>query len=78
MPKLTIHTKSGDTITAPFEAWAVALINSLPTNLQQEVFKRVSQLEGASLIPDKYLIGTDELGTIQIVERPVIDLGKRI
>ena len=78
MAKLAIHTKSGDTITAPFEAWTVALINSLPTNLQQEVFKRVAQLEGASLLPDKYLIGEDELGTVQIVERPVIDLGKRI
>jgi len=78
MAKLAIHTKSGDTITAPFEAWTVALINSLPTALQQEVFKRVAQLEGASLIPDKYLIGSDALGTVQIVERPVIDLGKRI
>ena len=78
MAKLAIHTRSGDTITAPFEAWTVALINSLPANLQQEVFKRVSQLEGASLVPDKYLIGEDELGTIQLVERPVIDLGKRI
>jgi hypothetical protein len=76
--KLAIHTRSGDTITAPFEAWAVALINSLPEKLQQEVFKRVSQLEGASLLPDKYLIGEDALGTVQIVERPVIDLGKKI
>ena len=78
MAKLAIHARSGDTITAPFEAWVVALINSLPPNLQQEVFKRVAQLEGASLVPDKYLIGEDELGTIQIVEKPVIDLGKKI
>jgi hypothetical protein len=78
VPKLAIHTKSGDTITAPFEAWAVALINALPVNLQQEVFKRVTQLDGASLIPDKYLIGEDELGTIQLVERPVIDLGRKL
>ena len=78
MAKLAIHARSGDTITAPFEEWVVALINSLPPNLQQEVFKRVAQLEGASLVPDKYLIGEDELGTIQIVEKPVIDLGKKI
>ena len=78
MPKLAIHTRSGDTITAPFEAWTVALINSLPDALQHEVFKRVAQLEGASLIPEKYLIGEDELGTIHLVERPVIDLGKKI
>ena len=78
MPKLAIHTRSGDTITAPFEAWVVALINSLPPNLQGEVFKRVSQLEGASLMPDKYLFKEDELGTIQLVERPVIDLRGRI
>jgi len=74
MAKLVIHTLNGNSIEAPFEAWVVALINSLPPPVQQEVFARVSQMQGASLIPDKYLIGTDELGTITMVERPVIDL----
>jgi hypothetical protein len=78
MAKLIIHTKSGSIITAPFEAWVVALINSLPEHLQQEVFKRVSQLEGASLIPDKYFLKEDELGTIHMVEKPTIDLGGKI
>ncbi len=78
MAKLAIHTKSGDTITAPFEAWAVALINSLPPLLQQEVFKRVTQLEGATLIPDKFLFKEDALGTIHMIERPVIDLGRKM
>lgn len=78
MAKLAIHTLNGSLLTAPFEAWAVALINSLPTGIQQEVFKRVSRLEGASLIPDKYLIGEDGLGTITMVENPVIDLKGRV
>lgn len=78
MPKLVIHTTNGNTITAPFEAWVVALINSLDSKTQQELFKRVSQLEGASLIPDKYLIGEDALGTITMVEKPVIDLNGRV
>lgn len=78
MPKLVIHTRNGATITAPFEAWIVALIDSLPVEYQQEVFKRVCQLDGASLIPDKYFLSEDELGTVQIVENPLIDLGKKL
>ena len=78
MPKLAIHTQNGNTIIAPFEAWVVTLINALPSAIQQDVFKRVSQLEGASLLPDKFFIGEDELGTIHMVERPVVDLGKRL
>ena len=78
MAKLVIHTQNGSLITAPFEAWIVALINALPAKLQQDVFMRVSQLENASLIPDKYFFGEDELGTITMVERPQIDLGNRI
>ena len=75
MAILAIHTKSGHTIEAPFEAWLVGLINTLPEQMQHELFKQVSQLHGASLIPDKFLIGEDNLGTITIVEKPVIDLG---
>ena len=78
MAKLIIHTLNGNVITAPFEAWVVALINSLPTNIQQEIFKQVSQLEGASLIPDKYFFKEDELGTITMVEKPTVDLGGKI
>lgn len=78
MSKLVIHTRSGSTIEAPFEAWVVALINALPDELQQKVFACVAQLEGASLIPDKYLFREDELGRIQIVERPTIDLGRKL
>jgi hypothetical protein len=74
MAKLCIHTLNGNTIQAPTEAWLVALINALPTATQQDVFRRVAQMEGASLLPDKYLLGTDALGTITMVERPVIDL----
>ena len=74
MAKLAIHTQNGHMITAPFEAWVVALINALPSPIQRNVFTRVSQLEGASLLPDKYLIGEDELGTITMVERPVLDI----
>ena len=75
---LVVHTQSGNVITAPFEAWVVALINSLPTNIQQEIFKQVSQLDGASLIPDKFLFKEDELGTTIMVEKPTIDLGGKI
>ena len=78
MAKLVIHTQNGNVIIAPFEAWIVALIGSLPTNIQQEIFKRVSNLEGASLIPDKFLISEDELGTTTFVEKPIIDLGRKI
>jgi hypothetical protein len=78
MAKLVVHTQNGNVITAPFEAWVVALINSLPTNIQQEIFKRVSQLDGTSLIPDKFLISEDELGTTTFVEKPIIDLGGKI
>ena len=78
MAQLVIHTSNGNTITAPFEAWIVALINALPTTTQRDVFRRVSQMGGASLIPDKYFLGEDELGTITMVERPVIDLGGKM
>lgn len=78
MAKLVIHTTSGNTIEAPFEAWVVALINALPPALQQDVFKRVVNMQGASLIPDKYFLGSDELGTITMVERPTIDLGGKV
>lgn len=78
MAKLAIHTNNGNVITAPFEAWVVALINSVPEHIQQEVFKRVSQLEGVSLIPDKYFFKEDELGTITMVEKPTIDLGGKL
>ena len=78
MAQLAIHTQNGNTITAPFEAWVVALINSLPPTLQQEVFGRVAQLQGATLLPDKFLFREDELGTVHMVERPIIDLGSRV
>lgn len=78
MAKLAIHTHSGHTVSAPFEAWVVALINALPPALSQDVFRRVAQMDGASLIPDKYLIGEDALGTITMVERPTVDLGGRV
>ena len=74
MAKLAIHTRSGSTITAPFEAWVVALVNALPSAVQQDVFHRVAQMDGASLIPDKYFLKEDELGTIHMVERPTVDL----
>ena len=74
MAKLAIHLNNGTTLEAPFEAWLVALINTLPEPMQQELFRQVASLHGASIIPDKYLIGEDALGTIQIVEKPVIDL----
>lgn len=78
MAKLAIHTLNGSTITAPFEAWFVGLVNSLPPTLQQEVFKRVAQMDGATLLPDKFLFREDELGTIMMVERPVVDLHDRV
>lgn len=78
MAKLAIHARNGQTIAAPFEAWVVALINALPAPLQQDVFKRVALLEGASLLPDKYLVREDEQGTVHIVERPVLDLGGKV
>jgi hypothetical protein len=74
MAKLRIHTANGSNIEAPFEAWVVALINALPAPVQQDVFRRVALMDGASLLPDKYLIGTDELGTITMVENPVLDI----
>ncbi len=74
MAQLAMHTQNGHTITAPFEAWIVAVINSLPAQLQQELFQRVAQMDGATLLPDKFLFREDELGTICMVERPVIDL----
>ena len=77
MTKLAIHTASGDLITAPVEAWIVALIASLPSEVALRVFKNVARLDGASLIPDKFLVTTDALGTVEVVERPVIDLGAR-
>ena len=78
MAKLVIHTKNGHAITAPFEAWVVALINALPENIQQDAFKRIAQMEGATLIPDKYLFREDDLGTIHMVEKPTIDLGRKL
>ena len=78
MAKLAIHTRSGQTVTAPFEAWVVALINSLSPDLSRQVFTRVAQMDGASLIPDKYKFGEDALGTITMVERPTVDLGGRV
>jgi len=78
MAKLAIHTRSGQTVTAPFEAWVVALINSLSPDLSRQVFTRVAQMDGASLLPDKYKFGEDALGTITMVERPTIDLGGRV
>ena len=77
MPVLVIHTNNGSTITAPLEAWLVALVNTLPEPRRQELYHRVAQMEGASLIPDKFKIVEDALGTITIVENPVIDLGGR-
>ena len=78
MAKLAIHTRSGQTVTAPFEAWVVALINSLSPDLSRQVFTRVAQMDGASLLPDKYKFGEDALGTITMVERPTVDLGGRV
>ena len=78
MAILSIHTRSGHQINAPFEAWVVALINALPPQLQNDLFARIQQMEGASLIPDKYLLTEDELGTVHMVERPVIDLRGKI
>ena len=76
MARLRIHTRNGNTIEAPFEAWIVALINTLGPDVQQELFKRVTSMQGASLIPDKFLIGCDELGTTTVVERPVISVSE--
>lgn len=78
MAKLVIHTKNGNSIEAPFEAWCVAIINSVPAAIQQEIFLRVARLDGASIIPDKFTVFEDQLGTMQIVENPTIDLGKRM
>jgi hypothetical protein len=78
MATLVVHTQNGNVITAPFQAWVVSIINSLPTNIQQEIFKNISQMEGASLIPDKFLFKEDELGTTIMVEKPTIDLGRKI
>jgi hypothetical protein len=74
MAKLVVHLKNGTNLEAPFEAWLVAMINVLPDNLQQELFRQVASLHGASIIPDKYIIGEDALGTIEIIERPRVDL----
>ena len=78
MPNLAIHTRSGHTVTAPFEAWVVAIVDSLPYAARQELLKRIATMQGASLISDRFQIGEDELGTITIVDRPTIDLGGRI
>ena len=78
MAKIRIHTTNGLTVEAPFEAWLVAVINSLPTEIRHQVFHRVTNLQGASIIPDKYLFKEDALGTIHMVERPVVDLGGRV
>lgn len=77
MTKLAIHTTSGDLITAPVEAWIVALIASIPPEIALRTFQNVARLDGASLIPDKFLVTEDALGTITVVERPVVDLGAR-
>lgn len=78
MARLVIRTQSGSTLEAPFEAWVVAVINSLPRDVQQAVFKRVATMEGATLIPDKFQFISDELGTATFVEKPVLDLGGRL
>jgi hypothetical protein len=78
MARLVIHIKDGQTISAPFEVWCIALINSLPSNLQHEVFRQVSKMNGASIIPDKYTVFEDNLGTMQIVENPLIDLSRKL
>ena len=78
MAILSIHTSSGHTINAPFEAWVVALINTLPPPLQNDLFTRIQQMDGASLIPDKFLFKEDALGTVHMVERPLIDLGGKV
>jgi hypothetical protein len=74
MPQLGVHLKSGDHIIAPVEAWIVAILNSLPDVIAADIFKRVSTMQGASLIPDKFKVGEDALGGITIVEKPVVDM----
>jgi len=76
--KLAIHTPSGHTIEAPLEMWVIAIIGALPREVAQQMLARVGQQDGASIIPDKYRLGEDALGTITIVERPTVDLGGRV
>jgi hypothetical protein len=78
MAKLCIRTPNGQVVEAPIEAWIVALIRTLDTATQHHVLAAVSQLDGASVIPDKYFFREDELGTIQIVERPLVDFGTKL
>ena len=78
MAKLAIHTPSGHTIEAPLEMWVIAIIGALPREVAQQMLARVGQQDGASIIPDKYRLGEDALGTITIVERPTVDLGGRV
>lgn len=77
MAKLAICISNGNTIVAPFEAWLVAMLNSLTPLQQQLVYTQIQTLEEASLIPDKFKIGEDALGTITVVENPIVDLTKR-
>lgn len=56
----------------------MALISSLPAEVAMKVFANVANMNGASIIPDKYLIGEDKLGTITVVERPLVDLKGKI
>jgi hypothetical protein len=74
MAKLAIHTTDGNTIEAPFEAWLVAIINSMSDAQRLDVYRKVSRLQGASFIPDKFKVGEDALGGITIVERPILDM----
>ena len=78
MAKLAVQTPSGHTVEAPLEIWVVAIIGVLPRDVAQQLLVRVGQQDGASVLPDKYLIGEDALGTITMVERPTIDFGGRV
>ena len=78
MAKLTYHTLSGHTISVPTEVWLAAIIGALPPEVMQRVLARVGAVNDMSIIPDKYLVGEDALGTITMVERPTVDLGGRV
>lgn len=80
MAMLRINLKNGVAVTAPTEAWLVGLINALDPATAEKVaaYAARAQQMNASLLPDKYHMGEDALGSTFMVERPVIDLsGKR-
>lgn len=76
MPILRIALKNGLAVQAPTEAWIVALVNALPPDQAAQVAAYASRAQqmGAAVLPEKYKVGEDELGSTFMQENPVIDL----